>query len=395
MKPNAVRKLAPEGMNIPYALPYVGDDEIAEAVAAIRSNWLSRGPRTGQFEAQFAAYTGSPHAIGLNSCTAGLHLAQLAYGIGPGDEVITTPYTFVATANTIVHCGAVPVFVDIDPVTMNLDPALLEAAITPRTKAIIPVHFAGYPCEMDAILAIAEKHRLIVIEDAAHAVHTTYGGEPVGSIGHATCFSFYATKNLTTGEGGMVTTADEQVADRIRAMSLHGMNKNAWNRYSDKGTWYYEVEFAGYKYNMTDIQAALGMVQLAKLERMHELRSRYAAIYNAAFADQPAIVLPADSAEHRHAWHLYVIRLNLWMLRIDRAEFIGLLKEAGIGTSVHFIPVPVQPFYRRRGYRPEDYPVAMEAYRGAVSLPLYPGMTEEQVRYVCEIVQSILAFNRR
>ncbi|TBL70843.1 DegT/DnrJ/EryC1/StrS family aminotransferase [Paenibacillus thalictri] len=382
-------------MNIPYALPLVGEEEIAEVVASLTSNWLSRGPKTMEFEGLFAKYVQSPHALGLNSCTAGLHLAQLALGIGAGDEVITTPYTFVSTANTIIQCGAKPVFVDIDPVTMNINPNLLEQAITPRTKAIIPVHFAGYPCDMDPILDIARRHNLKVIEDAAHAVHTQYRGRMVGSIGDITCFSFYATKNLTTGEGGMITLNDPELADRIRVMSLHGMSKNAWNRYSDKGSWFYEVEYAGFKYNMTDIQAALGITQLRRLVNMQETREAYAKIYNEAFAHNDTLILPHDSAEHRHAWHLYVIRLKEHMVNITRSEMIELLKEAGIGTSVHFIPVPQHPYYRRLGYRLEDYPECMAAYEAEISLPLYPSMSEEEIRYVIEQVNRITAENRK
>jgi dTDP-4-amino-4,6-dideoxygalactose transaminase len=382
-------------MCIPYALPMIDDREIKEVISALQSNWLSRGPKTLEFEKRFAEYVNSPHAIGLNSCTAGLHLALLAYGIGPGDEVITTPYTFIATVNTIIHCGATPVFVDIDPITMNLNTDLLEQAVSTRTKAIIPVHFAGFPCEMDRIRQIADRHQLKIIEDAAHAVYTKYKDEMIGSIGDVTCFSFYATKNLTTGEGGMVTTRDEEIADRIRMLSLHGMDKNAWNRYSEKGSWYYEVQQPGFKYNMTDVQAALGTVQLGKLEYMQELRELYAAMYEAAFSNQEALIIPTDSTEHRHAWHLYVIRLKENLLRITRSEMIELLKDAGIGTSVHFIPVPHHPYYRRLGFSMDDYPETKRAYEAAISLPLYPGMTVEEINYVIGHVKRILAENRR
>ncbi|MFD2614857.1 DegT/DnrJ/EryC1/StrS family aminotransferase [Paenibacillus gansuensis] len=375
-------------MNIPYALPYIGDEEIQQVINTMKSYWLTRGPLTSEFEEKFSAFAGSPHAIGLNSCTAGLHLAQLAVGIGPGDEVITTPYTFAATANTIIHTGAKPVFVDIDPMTMNIDAKLVEQAITPRTKALIPVHFAGFPCEMEELIELANRYRLKIIEDAAHAVYSQYKNRPVGSIGDITCFSFYTTKNLATGEGGMVTASDEEVAERIRVMSLHGMNKNAWKRYSEKGSWYYEVNFAGYKYNMTDIQAAIGLVQLRKLDQMQALRQTYASIYQKAFASCDALITPYDSKEHRHAWHLYVIRLQDHV-NISRNEFIVKLTEAGIGTSVHFIPVTSHPYYQQLGYRTELYPAAKEAYERAISLPLYPGMTEEQVHYVAEQVISI------
>lgn len=374
---------------IPYALPLIEDEEIKEVLDTLHSNWLSKGPKTVEFEKQFSDYVHSNFSIGLNSCTAGLHISQLAAGIGPGDEVITTPYTFVASANTIIHTGAKPVFVDIDPVTMNIDPSKIEEKITSRTKAIIPVHFGGYPCDMDPILEIARKHNLVVIEDAAHAVYTQYKGRMVGSISDFTCFSFYATKNLVTGEGGMVTTNSEEMADKLRVMSLHGMSKNAWNRYSGKGSWFYEVEYPGFKYNMTDMQAALGLVQMKKLQSMQEKRESIAKIYNDVFTKIDGFITPYDNAENVHAWHLYVIRLKPDHFTIDRAEFIEKLKEKGIGTSVHFIPVPMHPYYKEQGYRIEDYPNALEAYTGAISLPLYPKMSEEQVMRVVEAVTEL------
>lgn len=376
-------------MNIPYALPLIEDEEIKEVIDTIHSNWLSKGPKTVEFEKQIRDYVQSEYAIALNSCTAGLHLAQLASGIGPGDEVITTPYTFVASANTIIHTGAKPVFVDIDPVTMNIDVTQIESKITDKTKAIIPVHFAGYPCDMDPIMEIARKHNLYVIEDAAHAIYTQYKGRMIGSIGDFTCFSFYATKNLVTGEGGMVTTQNEELADKIRVMSLHGMSKNAWNRYSDKGSWFYEVEYPGYKYNMTDIQAALGLVQLKKLSKLQSIREEYAKLYNDAFSDIDGFTTPYSDTVNTHAWHLYVLRMNQDKFTIDRGEFIEKLKEQGIGTSVHFIPVPMHPYYRDLGYKIEDYPNAMNAYNGAISLPLYPKMTVEEINYVISKVKEI------
>jgi dTDP-4-amino-4,6-dideoxygalactose transaminase len=374
---------------IPYALPLIEDDEIKEVVDTLKSNWLSKGPRTVEFEKIFTEYVGAEHGLGLNSCTAGLHISQLAAGIGEGDEVITTPYTFVASANTIIHTGATPVFVDIDPVTMNIDPKKIEEKITPKTKAIIPVHFAGYPCDMDSIMEIAKKHNLIVIEDAAHAVYTKYKGRPIGSIGDFTCFSFYATKNLVTGEGGLVTTHNEEWADRMRVMSLHGMSKNAWNRYSDKGSWYYEVEYPGYKYNMTDMMAALGLVQLEKLERMQARREEIAKKYNDAFSRIEGIILPHYDDVNVHAWHLYVIRLKENYFTVDRSQFIEELKGKGVGTSVHFIPVPMQPYYKQLGYNVEDYPNTLAAFNGAISLPLYPKMTDDQVDHVIESVLDL------
>lgn len=376
--------------SIPYALPLIEEEEINEVVQAIKSNWLSKGPRTVEFEKNFSEYVNSSFAVGLNSCTAGLHLSQLAVGIGAGDEVITTPYTFASTVNTIIHTGAKPVLVDIDPVTMNIDPMKIEAAITSKTKAIIPVHFAGFPCEMDMIMDIARKHKLIVIEDAAHAVYTNYKDRPVGSIGDITCFSFYATKNLVTGEGGMVTTKNEEYAERMRVMSLHGMSKNAWNRYSDKGSWYYEVEHAGFKYNMTDIQAAFGLIQLKKLEKMQALRTQYANMYNEAFKDIEGITIPHDDSKHRHAWHLYVIHVDEEVFTIDRAEFIEELNKRGVGTSVHFIPIPIHPYYKNLGYHIEDYPEAYKAYKGAISLPLYPKMSKDDVGYVIAALNDVV-----
>lgn len=380
---------------IPYALPLIEDNEIKEVVDTLHSNWLSKGPKTVEFEKQFSQYVNANHSLGLNSCTAGLHISQLAAGIGAGDEVITTPYTFVASANTIIHTGATPVFVDIDPVTFNIDPKKIEEKITSKTKAIIPVHFAGYPCDMDPIMEIAKKHNLIVIEDAAHAVYTKYKGRMVGSIGDFTCFSFYATKNLVTGEGGMVTTHNEEWADQLRVMSLHGMSKNAWNRYGDKGTWFYEVEYPGFKYNMTDMQAALGLVQLDKLESMQKRREEIAKKYNEAFSKVEGFTAPYSNEENVHAWHLYVLRLKDGHFTIDRGEFIEQLKEKGIGTSVHFIPVPMHPYYKKLGYNIEDYPNALAAYNGALSLPLYPKMTDEQVDHVINMVLELAETSKK
>lgn len=374
---------------IPYALPSIDDQEMKEVIDAIQSNWLSKGPKTVEFEGKFASYVNAEHAIGLNSCTAGLHLAQVALGIGPGDEVITTPYTFAATVNTIIHTGATPVLVDIEPQTMNIDPAKIAEKITHKTKAIIPVHFAGYPCDMNKIKQIASFHNLQIIEDAAHAVYTKYYDQMIGSISDVTVFSFYATKNLVTGEGGMITTNNEELADRLRIMSLHGMSKNAWNRYSDKGSWYYEVEVPGYKYNMTDIQAAFGLVQLEKLESLQKVRTEYAEMYNKAFQKIEGFTLPYDDALHRHAWHLYVLRISEEQFTIDRAQFIQELSIRGVGTSVHFIPIPIHPYYKNIGYQISDYPEAEKAYKGAISLPLYPRMTKEDIQYVIEAVIQI------
>lgn len=377
---------------LPYALPLIENDDIEAVVDSLKSNWVTKGPKTVEFEKRFAEYIGVKHAIAFNSCTAGLHTTLVAAGIGEGDEVITTPMTFAASANVIIHAGATPVFVDIDPITMNIDHTKIEEKITPRTKALIPVHMAGFPCEMDEIMDIASKHNLFVLEDAAHAVHTRYKDKMIGSIGDATAFSFYATKNLMTGEGGMVTTDNDELADKLRVYSLHGMSRNAWNRYTNKGSWHYEITFPGYKYNMTDIQAALGMTQLAKLQSMQSTRESIAFRYNQAFSTLSELEIPIDREYARHAWHLYIIKLNLEKISVDRAEFIELLREENIGTSVHFIPVHLHPYYRdtfgfERGFMPQ----AENVYDRIISLPLYPKMSDSDVQDVIEAVRIVVA----
>lgn len=377
---------------LPYALPFIEQEEIDEVIGTLKSGWLSTGPKVRQFEEEFQQLTGAKHAIAVNSCTAALFLALKARGIGSGDEVITTPLTFCATANTIIHTGAAPVFVDIDPATLNLDAEKIEAAITPHTKAIVPVHFAGQSCDMDRILAIAKKYDLFVLEDAAHALYTTYHGQPVGSISDATAFSFYATKNLATGEGGMLTTNDDALAARIRRLALHGMSKGAWNRYGEKGTWYYEVEEPGYKMNMFDVQASLGLVQLSRLDDMQARREQIAKEYNQAFQKEAGLILPPVHQEGRHAWHLYVLQVNPKEAFITRDELIDQLqKEYKIGTSVHFIPVHLHPYYKETyHYSPEDFPESLAYYKQTLSLPLYPSMTDEDVQDVITAVLSIL-----
>lgn len=384
---------------IPYALPLIGDEEIQAVTEVLRSDWITTGAKTKQFEAAFARAVDAPHAVALNSCTAALHLALKAAGIGPGDEVITTPLTFCATVNTILHVGATPVLADIDPVTLCLSPEAVEAKLTPRTKAIVPVHYAGHPAEMDAFLALARDHGLVIIEDAAHAVGTRYRGRPIGAIGDYTAFSFYATKNLTTAEGGMLTTPHAEAADRIRVLGLHGISRDAWKRYTAAGSWYYEVEEAGYKYNMTDLAAALGLAQLSRFDAMQAVRKTYAERYHEAFASEPALQLPPTADASRgdvHAWHLYVIRLNAEALTIDRDGLIDALKDAGVGTSVHFIPITHHPFYQRTlGVTPEDTPEASGAYARMLSLPLYPKMTPEDVEQVISRTLAILERHRR
>jgi len=387
---------------IPFHVPSIGEEEVRAVEATLRSGWLTTGPRTAQFEQEFAAYVGSPHGIAVNSCTAGLHVAFAALGIGRGDEVITTPLTFAATVHTILHVGARPVMADIGA-DGNIDPEEIARAITPRTRAIVPVHFAGLPCEMNAIWALARKYGLFVVEDAAHAAGTHYQGRPIGGTSSeqgedasdAVSFSFYATKNMTTGEGGMITTPRESLDARMRMLSLHGMNRDAWKRYSERGNWYYEVVDAGFKYNLTDLQSALGIQQLRKLDSFIEIRARYAKIYNRVFQELEEVELPPDPPRVRHSWHLYVLRLNLNRLNIDRAVFLEELRRRGVGASVHFIPIPLHPFFARMPLAQRPCPCALHLYPRIVSLPLYPAMTEEQVHYVAAAVKDILVSHRR
>ena len=380
---------------LPFSLPDIGEAEIDEVADTLRSGWITTGPKTKRFEEQFRCYIGSKHAIAVNSCTAALHVALAAAGIGPGDEVITSPLTFCSTANVIVHLGGTPVFADIGE-DYNVDPREIERHITPATKAIIPVHYSGQPCQMDEILACARRRGLLVIEDAAHAVGAKYCGRMVGTIGDVTAFSFYAIKNMTTAEGGMITTDDDEIAERMRLLSLHGISKDAWKRYTSAGSWYYEVIYAGYKCNMADIQAALGIHQLARLEGFLEARSRIVARYNEAFGEMPELRIPIVNCGVRHAWHLYVIQLNLERLTIDRAQFIEALRAENIGTSVHFIPVHLHPYYRQRfGYKRGDFLTAERIYDRIVSLPLYPKLTEADVIDVTTAVTKVIRAHRR
>jgi dTDP-4-amino-4,6-dideoxygalactose transaminase len=378
-----------------FAPPSIGEEEIAEVVDTLRSGWITTGPKTARFEEEFARYLGAPGALAVNSCTAALHTALLTAGIGAGDEVITTPLTFAATANVVEHVRARPVFVDVDPVTLQIDPARLEAAVTSRTRAIIPVHFGGHPADLDAIGTVAARHRLLVIEDAAHALPARYRGRLIGSGGNPVAFSFYATKNLTTGEGGMLT-GDPEFLHRARIASLHGMSHDGWKRYAEGGHWFYEVLLPGFKYNMTDIQAAMGLAQLAKLERLQARRRAVAAAYHAAFTGHDAFELPVERPEVEHAWHLYVLRLQPGVLRIGRDRFIEELTARKIGTSVHFIPLHLHPYYRETyGYAADAYPVALSNYERMLSLPLHPGLSEADVDDVVAAVVDIAEEYRR
>jgi dTDP-4-amino-4,6-dideoxygalactose transaminase len=378
---------------IPFAKPSIGEDEIAEVSDSLRKGWVTTGPKAKRFETDFARYIGDGvEAVALNSATAGLHLALEALGISEDDEVITTPYTFTATAEVVRYLGADPVFVDIDPATLNIDVDSIEAAITEKTRAILPVHFAGLSCNMDEILAIARKHDLKVVEDAAHALPGRYKQQLIGTLeSDATVFSFYANKTITTGEGGMLVTRNGGLAERCRAMRLHGINRDVFARYaSDKPSWFYEVIAPGYKYNLTDIAASIGIHQLKKADLFQLQRERQAAVYLRELAALP-LRMPAVAPQGwQHSWHLFVIRLTE-DAPVGRNEFIEKMAQQNIGCSVHFIPLHIQPYWRDRyNFKPDDFPRAREAYEGAVSLPLYPRMTAAEQQRVIDAIRSIL-----
>jgi perosamine synthetase len=376
---------------IPFHSADVGEEEAQAAAEVIRSGWLTMGPKTIEFEQKFASYVGAKHAIGVSSCTAALHLALDAIGLKQGDEVLVPTTTFTSTAEVVCYFKAKPVLVDIDAVSLCMDPVDAERRITQKTRAVIPVHYAGQPCNMDAIQDMAKRHGLRVIEDAAHSLPASYHGVRVGAISELTAFSFYATKTLTTGEGGMVTTDNDDLATRMRMMRLHGIGRDAWKRYSAEGSWFYEVLDTGFKYNLTDIQSAIGIVQLAKCDQMRDARVKIAHRYSAAFAPERALQTPTVSEGCESAWHVYALRLNLEELSITRSEMIEKLKERGIGTSVHFIPLHMHPYYKNAyGYREEDFPVASQQYQRYLSLPIFPGMTESQIDYVIENVLEII-----
>jgi dTDP-4-amino-4,6-dideoxygalactose transaminase len=381
---------------LPFHVPCIGDEEVAEVVKVLRSGWLTTGPQVHAFEAAFAEYIGVPQAVALNSCTAALHLALDSIGLAEGDEVLIPTMTFAATAEVVHYFKARPVLIDCEPDTLNIDPLGIEKAITPRTRVIIPVHYAGHPCDMARILEISRTHQLKVVEDAAHALPASYKGKRVGNFGDLACFSFYATKTLCTGEGGMVTTANDRYAVNVRMMSLHGISKDAWKRYSAEGSWYYEILKPGFKYNMTDIAAAMGLAQLAKCDRMWRARKRIAELYDAGLRDLEEIVLPVERAAVEHSWHLYPIRLHLEALRVSRAQFIEMMHQRNIGASVHFIPLHLHPFYRRYyGYGQKDFPNALWAYERLVSLPIYPSMSENDVFDVIEVIRDLIKTTRR
>ncbi|MFZ1569041.1 MAG: DegT/DnrJ/EryC1/StrS family aminotransferase [Thiolinea sp.] len=379
---------------LPFALPDIDEAEIAEVIDSLRSGWVTTGPKTKRFESDFAEFIGGNcEAISVNSATAGLHLALEAIGISAGDEVITTPYTFTATAEVIRYLGAHPVFVDIDPNTFNIDPSKIEAAITPKTKAIIPVHFAGLACDMTSILTIARKHNLKVVEDAAHALPTRYQGQLIGSLdSDVTVFSFYATKTITTGEGGMIVTRNPEIAARCKVMRLHGISRDAFDRYtSNKPAWHYEVVAPGFKYNLTDLASSLGIHQLQKANRFQQRRQEMAERYTRELADLPLLFPPNALDGDLHAWHLYVLRLTP-PAGIERNQFIEAMAKYGIGCSVHFIPLHLHPYWRDSYHlQPQDFPYSLATYEQAVSLPLYTKMTDEDQTRVIAATKGILS----
>lgn len=379
-------------LKIPFHRATLGEEEVQAVSEVIRSGWLTMGAKTLEFERQFASYIGAKYAIAVSSCTAGLHLALEAIGIAEGDEVLVPTTTFTATAEVVTYFGARPVLVDIDPKTLNLNVADAAEKITKRTRAIVPVHFGGQPCELEDVHAFAKRYHLHVVEDAAHALPSEYHGKRIGTISELTVFSFYATKTLCTGEGGMVTTDNEDYAHRLQMMRLHGISRDAWKRYSAEGSWYYEVIEAGYKYNFTDLQAALGMAQLAKCDAMQKARLSIAERYTRAFCSNPSVEVPEVLPDRTTSWHLYVVRLRTEHLRISRDAFVRELAQAGVSVSVHFIPLHLHPFYQKTyGYRKGDLPVAEGFYHRCLSLPIYPGMTEEEVQYVISTVIEVAA----
>jgi len=386
-----VKNVISRGLTIPFHRASLDDQEIQSVADVLRSGWLTMGAKTFKFERRFAEYIGVKHAIAVSSCTAALHLSLEAIGLQAGDEVLLPTTTFTATAEVVAYFGARPVFVDIDPLTMNMDSGDAEKRITPRTRAIIPVHFAGQPCDMLCIRDLAGSHRLRVIEDAAHALPAGYENQRIGTLSELTAFSFYATKTLTTGEGGMITTNNDTYAKRMQMMRLHGISRDAWNRYGAGGCWRYEVQEAGFKYNLTDLQSAIGIVQLAKCDEMNSARRRIAERYNNAFAKFNALEIPEVLLDRQSSWHLYVLRLHLDQLRIGRDRFIEELDHRGISASVHFIPLHLQPYYQKRfGYKTGDYPRAEREYSRCLSLPIYPGMTDEEINYIIHAVSDIV-----
>ena len=377
-------------LKIPFVKVELDEGDIAAVEGVLRSGWLTTASQVKALEEELATYTGAKYVNAVNSATAAMHLCLAAWDLGPGDEVITTPYTFTATANVVMHTGATPVLVDVREADANIDPELIERAITPNTRVILPVHISGEPCDMDAIMDIARRHNLKVLEDAAHAIGTFYRGRPCGSLSDAAAFSFYANKTMTTGEGGALATDDEELSARVRKLTLHGMSKDAYNRYGAGGTWRYDIEEFGFKDNLTDIAAALGRSQLGRLEQFIEERTRVAQRYIANLRDEPDIILPAFSEENRHPWHIFMVRVRDGA-GATRDDIIRGLSERGIGTSVHFIPLHYHTAYKKLGrWKEGDFPVAERFFAGEVTLPMYPGLSNAEVDEVCQAIREIL-----
>ncbi len=384
------------GDYLPFARPSIGQPEIDLVVETLRSGWLTVGPRTREFGRKIAEYVGVPETVALSSCTAGLHLALDAFGVGSEDEVILPALDFASGINTVLHLGARPVLVDVDRETLNVTPEIFECSITDRTKVLMPVHFAGRPCDMDGILELARARGLRVLGDGAHAIGADIGGRKIGSMADATSFSFYVTKGITTGEGGAIASPDPDLIAKVARLSLHGMSSDAWKRYSDRGPWYYEILEPGYKYNMNDVLAALGLKQMDRVDEFGDRRTELARIYSDAFAVMPEVEPPPDYTQGRHAWHLYPIRIEIDSLTIDRDRFIRDLIEEGIGASVHFIPLHYHPYFRDRlGYRKGSFPETERYFERAISLPIYPSMTDDDARDVVTAIAKLVDYYRR
>lgn len=375
---------------IPFALPDIGRDEVAAVTETMFSGWLTSGPKVREFESKIEKYLGCKRAVALSNCTAALHLVLEAMNIGEGDEVITTPITFACTVNSIINCGAKPILVDVEPNSINIDYKKIEKEITSKTKAIIPVHFAGAPVALDEINALGKKHSVPIVEDAAHAMGSSYKGKKIGADSYAACFSYYPTKNMTTGEGGSFVSNNPELAERVRRLSIHGMDKDALNRYSSTGSWFYDIKEPGWKYNMTDTQAAMGLVQLEKLDGFNNRRRKIAEFYNSEFKDIKGFSTPSLEYGMDHSWHLYVVRIQD-NAKVNRDQFISALKELNIGSSVHFIPIHLHSAFSQLGYSRTDLPESVNYFNEAVSLPLYPKMTDDQVARVVSAVKRILS----
>lgn len=380
---------------LPFSQPWIDQEEIEAVSEVLKSGWLTTGKKTIQFEEEFASYIGSPHALAFNSCTGGLHCALAALGIGSGDEVITSVLTFAATANVVCHLQAEPIFVDIDPSTLNMDVTQIEGKITKKTKAIIPVHYGGRPCPMDEIYKLAKSYGLYVVEDAAHALGAEYKGKKIGTLeSEVACFSFYPTKCITTGEGGMNTTFSPELAQKMKVWRLHGISRDAWDRYQKGGSWYYEVVCPGFKYNLTDIASALGLAQLKKAASFQKRREELVAQYREKLKSLP-FILPPPFEDGKHAWHLFAVQLKLGDLTCTRDEFVEALARENIGSSVHFIPLHLMPFYQSKGYNPGDFPQAEEVYRRLISLPLFPKMSNEDLESVVRALKKLVEWYSR